>query len=176
LDMEIFEPNHCTMATAGIGKERIAIDVGGVLIEKKDKSGPDTNFDVDNIRWMQGALDAVKSLSQHFDLYILSFCGKKTELETREALRTCVIEYIPESKWIFTRDRTHKVPRMQELDITTLVDDTWQIISSVENAGLRGIHYGSWRFSDWTAIVNHLTKDMPSTEIGKVAGSGAVVG
>src|SRR5690242_18548098 len=102
--------------------QTIAIDVGGVLIEKKEKSGADTNFDIENVRWMPGALDAVKILSEHFDVYILSFCGKRTERETRDALRKEVAKYVPEHKWIFTREREHKVLRMQELGIDTLID------------------------------------------------------
>jgi len=136
--------------------EKIAIDVGGVLIEKKEKSGPDTNFDLENIKWMPGALDAVKILSQHFDVYILSFCGKKTERETREALKKEVLQYVPESKWIFTREREHKVDRMNEHGITTLVDDTWQIIGWVSNAGLEGIHYGAPQFPNWQRVVDYL--------------------
>ena len=44
--------------------EKIAIDVGGVLIRKKELDGPDTNFDIDNIKWMPGALDAIKTLHE----------------------------------------------------------------------------------------------------------------
>lgn len=134
----------------------LAIDVGGVLIEKKDKWGADTNFDIENIPWMPGAVDAVKTLCRHFDVYILSFCGKKTERETREALRKEIATYVPEHKWIFTREREHKVLRMQELGIDTLIDDTWQIIGWVAQAGLVGIHYGSAKFPDWTSIVDYL--------------------
>src|SRR5690349_13940954 len=69
------------------GKEKLAIDVGGVLLEKRDLQGADTNFDLNNVIWVPGSIDAVKQLAPYFDLYILSFCGKKTEAETRIALR-----------------------------------------------------------------------------------------
>lgn len=138
--------------------EKIAIDVGGVLIEKKDRSGADTNFDVDNVKWMPGALDAIKTLSEHYDIYILSFCGKKTERETREALKTEVLRYVPEWKWIFTREREHKVDRMKQFGITTLIDDTEYIIRLVNEAGLQGIHYGSAKTPDWKAVVMKLNK------------------
>lgn len=138
--------------------EKIAIDVGGVLIEKKSKYGADTNFDIDDIKWMPGALEAVKTLSQIYDVYILSFCGKKTEKETRLALRKEVSIHVPENKWIFTREREYKVDRMKEYNITTLIDDTSDIIKWVEEAGLIGIHYGSALFPDWKSIVTHLTQ------------------
>lgn len=144
--------------TTEMEKEKIAIDVGGVLIEKKDKSGPDTNFDLNNIKWMPGALEGIKALSQKYNLYVLSFCGKKTERETRLALRKEILPYIPEWKWIFTREREHKVDRMKQHGITTLVDDTETIIQWVKNAGLKGIHYGSKETPDWAAVVDKLLK------------------
>jgi hypothetical protein len=137
-------------------KEKIAIDVGGVIIEKKDRNGADTNFDAHNVKWIPGALNAIRRLSLRFDVYILSFCGKKTEQETRAALRQGIRDVVPEDKWIFTRERRHKVDRMKELDITTLVDDTWLIISWVSQSGLRGIHFGSPQFPNWDMIVRFL--------------------
>jgi len=137
--------------------KKLAIDVGGVLIEKKDRSGPDTNFDLDNVKWIDGALDAVRILSQNYDLYILSFCGKRTEMETREALRSKIAKWIPEEKWIFTRKREHKVDQMQKHGITWLIDDTASIIKWVDDAGLIGLHFGSQRFPDWAAVTPYLT-------------------
>jgi len=137
-------------------KVKIAIDVGGVLIEKKHKNGADTNFDINDIKWMPGALDAVKILHEMYDLYILSFCGKRTEKETRLALRKEVAQFIPENKWIFTRERIYKIDRMKEYGITTLVDDTQEIIEWVEKAGLKAVHYGSGVFPDWDSVVKYL--------------------
>src|SRR6478609_5521450 len=138
--------------------EKIAIDVGGVLIRKKELDGPDTNFDIDNIKWMPGALDAIKTLHEKYDLYILSFCGKKTERETRVALKKEVFQYIPEWKWIFTREREHKIDRMKQHGITTLVDDTEKIIQWVHDAGLKGILYGGKDTPDWESVVKTLVK------------------
>ena len=137
-------------------KEKIAIDVGGVLIEKKNRYGADTNFDLDNVKWLPGALDAVRTLSESYDVYILSFCGKKTEWETRQALKKEVLEFIPENKWIFTREREHKVDRMKEHGITTLVDDTLNIVKWVQDAGMKGIHFGSPWYPNWDSVVKVL--------------------
>lgn len=137
-------------------KTKIAIDVGGVLLEKKDRNGADTNFDVDDVKWLPGALDAVKKLKDLYDVYILSFCGKKTEMETREALRKFVAQDVPEDKWIFTRNRAHKAPRMLENGIDILIDDTEQIIDQVEQTGLSGMHFGGKKYKDWTAIMKKL--------------------
>src|SRR3978361_2226804 len=104
--------------------EKLAIDVGGVIVEKRDLSGSDTNFDINDVIWVPGALASIEKLKEHFDLYILSFCGKKTEALTRLALREKVVKSIPEEKWIFTRAREHKVREMNKHSIPTLIDDT----------------------------------------------------
>jgi hypothetical protein len=135
-------------------QKRLAIDVGGVLIAKKDPNGADTNFET--VQWLEGALDAVKELSKQYDLYSLSFCGKKTEQETRDALRSECIDSIPETNWIFTRKREHKVVRMKELNIPILIDDTREIIDAVCAEGLQGIHFGSEEFPNWNACVKAL--------------------
>lgn len=131
-------------------KQKLAIDVGGVLIAKKDRNGPDTNFalGLDHVPWIEGALDAVDILSSQYDLYILSFCGKKTEEETRLALRDRVQYYIPEDKWIFTRKREAKVDEMKRHNITTLIDDTEMIIDLVNQNGMQGI-----LFKDWSTVI-----------------------
>ena len=134
--------------------QRLAIDVGGVLLAKKDPHGSDTNFDT--VEWLDGALDAVRELSKHYDLYILSFCGKKTEHETRVALRRECIDSIPEDKWIFTRKREHKVIRMKERKVDILIDDTARIIDAVRAAGLQGIHFGSVECPNWATTVRDL--------------------
>jgi len=41
-------------------------------------------------------------------LYVVSFCGKKREQETRLALNHYLSDIIPEERWIFTRDRMLK--------------------------------------------------------------------
>lgn len=119
-------------------------------------SGPDTNFDINDIKWIPGALDAVDKLKNWYDLYILSFCGKKTEMETRIALRHKIANTIPEDKWIFTRKREHKVDQMKLHGISTLIDDTEQIINWVTNANLKGIHFRGKRFPTWQTVVSYL--------------------
>ncbi len=39
----------------------IAIDVGGVLIEKDDVKGDDTNFDPNQINWVPDALNSIEN-------------------------------------------------------------------------------------------------------------------
>jgi hypothetical protein len=143
---------------------RLAIDVGGVLIAKKYEDGADSNFDSNNVKWLDGALAALETLSSDYDyeLYVLSFCGKKTEMETRQALQQ-VRHLIPEERWIFTRKREHKAREMKGRGIPVLIDDREDIIRNVEEQGLQGIHFGSERTPDWKAVV--LTLSLQSHQI-----------
>jgi hypothetical protein len=137
--------------------QKLAIDVGGVLIEKKSEAGADTNFDKDDVKWVPGALEAVDKLSTQFDLYVLSFCGKKTETETRQALSEKIIQYIPAEKWIFTRKREKKVDEMKKHGISGLVDDSSDIISLVTNAGLNGYLFRGEKYKTWETLVEDLS-------------------
>ena len=137
-------------------KRPVIID-RGVLIEKKSDTGADTNFDANDVKWVPGALGAVEKLSTKFDLYILSFCGKKTEAETRQALSEKVIQYIPAEKWIFTRKREKKVDEMKKHGIPGLVDDSSDIISLVKNAGLEGYLFRGDKYQTWEPLVEELS-------------------
>jgi hypothetical protein len=138
--------------------EKLAIDIGGVVLEKRDLSGPDTNFNLDDVKWVPGALEAVKELVKMYDVYILSFCGKKIEMDTRKALHASELPlYVPEDKWFFTRKREHKILVMKENGIGTLVDDTLQIIEWVNAAGLNGIHFRGPIYKNWGNVLERLT-------------------
>jgi len=124
---------------------KIAIDVGGVLIAKKHQDGQDTNFDPDDIKWLPGAIEAVRTLvTQGHECYILSFCGKKTEEETRVALHKEIAVSIPENRWIFTRKREHKLREMEKLGITILIDDSDDIIQLIRQNNRTGILFHTW--------------------------------
>jgi len=114
---------------------RIGIDFGGVLV-KHDSSNEnhdakeDTNFDVNKVPWMEGALETLASLAatKKHQLFIVSFCGKKRELETREALKAKVAPFIPESNWIFVRDRKLKSKACKDNQIDVMIDDRLDIL------------------------------------------------
>ena len=94
---------------------------------------------------MPGAIDAVRTLiTQGHECYILSFCGKKTEVETRVALQKEISTFIPENRWIFTRKREHKLREMERLEITTLIDDSADIIDLIRHHNKTGILFHTW--------------------------------
>lgn len=64
---------------------RIGIDVGGVLIEKsyEQNSKEDTQFVLEDVKWTDGAVDCITKLQKDgHELFIISYCGAKRELET----------------------------------------------------------------------------------------------
>lgn len=116
---------------------RIAIDVGGVLIQKEDFVSDvkedtvmdvkeDTTIDINGPKWGVGYEQVLPQWCQEgHELYILSFCGKKREEETRQCLRAnpIIAQTIPESRWIFTRRREWKANMCQQFQINILIDD-----------------------------------------------------
>lgn len=142
---------------------KIAIDVGGVLIEKSGTSADeDTVFDPSHVNWVEGAIDAVQALAATNTLYILSFCGKKREVETVEQLIAAGFEkWIPHENWIFVRNRRLKAGQMIEHEIDMLVDDTTEVVNTCRAVGKRVIHFrghGPDSAVDWKAVIGLLKK------------------
>lgn len=145
---------------------KIAIDVGGVLIEKGANgvaTEEDTVFDPTNVNWVEGAIDAIRALATPANtLYILSFCGKKREAETVEQLLAAGIQkWIPQENWIFVRNRRLKAGQMVEHEIDVLVDDTAEVVNTCRAIGKRVIHFrghGSDSAATWGDVARLLKK------------------
>lgn len=115
-------------------RKRVGIDVGGVIIRKDYSSvEEDSSFDPEKTRFVEKSLETIAKLSQKYDLYIVSYCGKKREEQTRNALRAVNIS-IPEEKWYFTRSRQEKGPVCSKLELDYFIDDTEQVVRIVSKA------------------------------------------
>lgn len=124
---------------------KIASDIGGVLLESKFRADGDTADHEATATWLPGALEGLRSLTASHTVYLLSFCGKKTEDATRERLRAADVHtWLPEERWLFCRDRKHKPRLMKEHGIELLIDDRGDIIANVRAQGLVGIHFTDW--------------------------------
>ena len=124
---------------------KIASDIGGVLLQSKFAADGDTADHEAEATWLDGALDGLRGLTTTHTVYLLSFCGKKTEMATRERLHAAgVHEWLPEERWLFCRDRKHKPRLMAEHGIQLLIDDRGDIIRKVREKGLVGIHFTDW--------------------------------
>lgn len=123
----------------------IASDIGGVLLAGKHAAEADTADHEAEAEWLPGALDSLRSLCETHTVYLLSFCGLKTETATRERLRAAgVADWLPEERWLFCRNRKHKPRLMKEHGIELLIDDRGDIIRNVREQGLVGIQFKDW--------------------------------
>ena len=124
---------------------KVASDIGGVLLQSRYAADGNTADHSADAEWLEGALDGLRSLTESHIVYLLSFCGKKTEDATRERLKTAGVHiWLPEERWLFCRNRKHKPILMKEYGIELLIDDRDDIIANVRAHGLVGIHFTSW--------------------------------
>jgi hypothetical protein len=77
---------------------------------------------------MPGCKIALETLvKMGHELFIMSFCGKNREVESRQAL-DAIKHLIPESNWVFVRDRKLKSVRCSELGLDVMIDDRLDIL------------------------------------------------
>ena len=153
---------------------KIASDIGGVLLQSKFAADGDTADHEAEATWLDGALDGLRGLTATHTVYLLSFCGKKTEMATRERLRAADVHtWLPEERWLFCRDRKHKPRLMVEHGIQLLIDDRGDIIRNVREKGLIGIHFKDWA----SALAEFAALDAgKETVVSEGAGGGAAAG
>lgn len=92
----------------------LAIDVGGVLASKQHDGQP-----------VEGSLEAIITLSQYYDLWIVSQCGRNRALKTREWLQEWGFDkYIPREKQVYIGfDEPDKNRVLKEIEADYFVDD-----------------------------------------------------
>jgi hypothetical protein len=124
---------------------KIASDIGGVLLQSKFDADGETADHSGDAAWLDGALEGLRSLTETHIVYLLSFCGLKTELLTRERLKAAGVHtWLPEERWLFCRNRKHKPRLMKENGIELLIDDRGDIVRNVREQGLVAIHFTGW--------------------------------
>lgn len=115
-------------------KNRLGIDVGGVLTRKGGKAdtflfGPNYL----NAPAVEGALEAVNELAKSpfaGNLWIISKCGHKVECRTRDWLKAHNVDLvIPEDHWFFCKKRHEKAPIAETLGLTHFIDDRLEVLS-----------------------------------------------
>ena len=138
------------------GLTKIASDIGGVIYETEVNS-IEGHIISKTTKTIPGSLQALKKLVvAGYDVHLLSFCGPETEAKTRAKLHEDnVTSFIPESKWLFCRERLEKPSIMTENDIKLLIDDTAYIIEAVRNKGLEGIVFGA-EAKSWEIVLKRI--------------------
>lgn len=123
---------------------RIGVDIGGVIVKKdyEDKD-EDTTFNQSHPMFFDHCFEVLKELSERHKLFIISYCGRKREEETRKVLLEVGLDkIIPEEHWYFVRSRKAKLEPARRLNLDIMIDDT-QEIHDLLLSNLKGIT-GIW--------------------------------
>jgi hypothetical protein len=128
-------------------KKRIGIDIGNVIV---GGGGEDTSFFSDNFLKtpkIDGAFEAIQSLAEEFDVWLLSKCGQTVQdkslawLLHHDFYKTTGVN--PEQV-IFCRQRNQKAGIAKNLGFRAFIDDRNDIIDSMEGIVDQPILFTSW--------------------------------
>jgi len=128
------------------GAMRIGIDCGGVLFPTNTKfegGGEDTT---QTEEWMPGALQSLDTLRKlGHELFVVSFCGKRRALETREKLLE-VKDVIPPEHVFIVKDKLKKGTVCRNEGIQVLIDDRQDVLRAAKKnfPELTCILFESW--------------------------------
>ena len=128
--------------------KKIAIDVGGVLIIRKENKK--THFTggkkkktflakeekkiIETAQLFSGVKEIIRLLaeSKKYELFILSYCQKDTETRTIKILEANEINlFIPQENWIFVSKRNQKAIVCQEKNFDIMIDDREDILREI---------------------------------------------
>lgn len=118
-------------------KLHIGVDVGGVLIKKSSRGrkgnlSEDTEFDDDNVQWIDDSVRVLTELNKSFTISIISFCGIEREVSTRKVLSS-ISHIVPEERWFFTRSRKEKAKICNDNKINVMIDDTQEVMDILKS-------------------------------------------
>jgi hypothetical protein len=119
---------------------KLGIDVGGVIIDRKRNDSSDTSLFGPNYlqaHAVPGAFQTIQKLHEIFgdQVYIVSKCGQNIERKTREwmeANRFHDETGVPKEQLRFCRSRADKAPICEELEITHFIDDKLEVLSYLD--------------------------------------------
>jgi len=113
---------------------KIAIDIGGVAVQKGTDYEDDTN-DTYTVEFFPGFLDTIEKLKNDgHELFFNSFCGKSREEKTKSFFKTVkqIKENIPEKNWHFIRDKKDKPIVCDKIKADIFIDDNISICTNVK--------------------------------------------
>lgn len=123
---------------------KLGIDIGGVIIDRKKNDSSDTSLfgpNYLNAFAVEGAFDTIKILHERFagEVYVVSKCGANIERKSREWLvhnGFTATTGVKMENVHFCRRRSDKAPICEKLGITHFIDDKLEVLSyltSVKN-------------------------------------------
>jgi len=120
---------------------KLGIDIGGVIIDRKKNDNTDTSLfgpNYLNAFAVDGAFQAIKTLHERFsgEVYLVSKCGQNIERKSKEWLAHNGFPDktgVPMENVHFCRRRADKAPICQKLGITHFIDDKLEVLSYLES-------------------------------------------
>ena len=146
----------------------IGIDIGDVAVQKGTEYENDTGQYM--VEFMDDFLESIKILSESNNiLYFISYCGNRREKQIRDFFQRTkkILDYIPEERWIFVRDKMDKAPICIQHKITVMIDDNIEICTDVfkrspttrhvilfteKTVNIKNIK----RLCEWKSVVNYI--------------------
>lgn len=113
-------------------KPVFAVDVGGVLASKQHDGQP-----------MEGSIEGVKRLQEHFDVKIVSQCGLYRQRQTIKWLEEHFPNITLSDQYYIGFDQPNKNKVLKQIGATYLIDDRAKHILPACRIGVYGIHFGS---------------------------------
>lgn len=135
--------------------KRIAVDIGNVIYQSVKVSDSADHVMEDSTVEVKGAFNSLSLLKKNnFDMWLLSYCGEKTEMATRERLLADKVDQIvPEERWMFCRDRTLKPELMKQNQLELLIDDRDDTCALCRQQGMKAIVFGQGRTGTWEQVL-----------------------
>lgn len=111
---------------------RIAIDIGDVAVKK----GTDYEDEACNyvVEFYPNFLEIIVKLKEEgYELFFNSFCGSEREKKIKDYFRTIdkIVKSIPETNWIFVRDKKEKPAVCNKIKADIFIDDNFEICKNV---------------------------------------------
>jgi len=131
------------------GKETFGIDFGKVICGGEGEE--DTSFFADNYLMtpeIEGAFEAIRILSEKYDVWLISKCGPKIQERTLEWLLShdfYAKTQVDPAQVLFVRKRHQKAPLAQELSLVGFIDDRTDIIESMQGKIPHPVLFLNWK-------------------------------
>lgn len=124
---------------------RIGIDFGGVL-SIDDSVTQHKNTEID----MPGAKEAIIELAKTHELFLISFCGKRRAIETRESIIASDLNNYFTDMY-FVKHPDYKAQLIQYLKCNVMIDDRKDVLENISHY-TTNIH--TILFRDWLQTIS----------------------
>jgi hypothetical protein len=145
---------------------KIGIDCGGVLFITNTKFESSEKEDTTQTEdWVPGAVAGLRILHEEgYELFVVSFCGKRRAAETRQKLLE-VRDLIPPENVFIVKDKFKKGQVCREHRLEMLIDDRLDVLEAA------GQHFPALRcvlFTSWESLCPDTSRNSCITRLARI--------